>query len=264
MIIGLCGAQGAGKDTVGSILVKEYGFQKLSFASALKDMLAALFSWPRHLLEGDTEESRDWRETVNEFWARKINIPDFTPRKALQLIGTDCLRQHFCADIWVNIVEQKIAELLKVNPNAKIVITDCRFQNELVMIKKFENSQIWKIERGSTMPAQANASAHASETDWQSFPFDLVIHNDGTVDDLRNFIKEQQPGKHLNFNEFLEMVEQLVGISSWSNEKKLAFYKERLVIFEDKYAANQVSKEQYEKQIWNYVNSIVFYSEKNL
>lgn len=58
IIIGLCGAQGAGKDTVGEILINEYGFHKLSFASALKDMLAALFSWPRELLEGDTEESR--------------------------------------------------------------------------------------------------------------------------------------------------------------------------------------------------------------
>jgi len=35
MIIGLCGNQGAGKDTVGDILISDYGFIKLTFASTL-------------------------------------------------------------------------------------------------------------------------------------------------------------------------------------------------------------------------------------
>ena len=46
MIIGLCGAQGSGKDTVANILIAEYGFIKLTFASTLKDVVAILFSWP--------------------------------------------------------------------------------------------------------------------------------------------------------------------------------------------------------------------------
>jgi hypothetical protein len=69
MIIGLCGAQGSGKDTVANILISEYGFVKLTFASTLKDVVAILFSWPRDLLEGLTEESRLWRETVDDFWS---------------------------------------------------------------------------------------------------------------------------------------------------------------------------------------------------
>ena len=36
MIIGLSGIQGAGKDTVGEILISEYGFVKLSFGSTLE------------------------------------------------------------------------------------------------------------------------------------------------------------------------------------------------------------------------------------
>ena len=58
MIIGLCGAQGSGKDTVANILVSKYGFVRISFATALKDVVAILFSWPREMLEGDTPESR--------------------------------------------------------------------------------------------------------------------------------------------------------------------------------------------------------------
>lgn len=43
MIIGLCGAQGVGKDTIGDILVSEYGFTKITFAAALKDVVSILF-----------------------------------------------------------------------------------------------------------------------------------------------------------------------------------------------------------------------------
>ena len=95
MIIGLCGIQGAGKDTVGDILVSEYGFIKLTFASTLKDIVSVLFSWPRDLLEGITEESRIWRETVDDFWTEKTGFENFTPRKALQLIGTDLFKMQY-------------------------------------------------------------------------------------------------------------------------------------------------------------------------
>lgn len=43
MIIGLCGEQGCGKDTATNILISEYGFIKLTFASTLKDVVAILF-----------------------------------------------------------------------------------------------------------------------------------------------------------------------------------------------------------------------------
>lgn len=181
MIIGLCGAQGAGKDTAGNILVEKFGFQRISFASSLKDVISVLFSWPRDLLEGTTEESRIWREQVNEFWAIKTNIPDFSPRKALQLIGTDCLRNHFCQNIWVHIVESKIAAVLAINPLAKVVLTDCRFMNEIDMIQQFSNSFIVKIERST---CESSKQLHASEKEWQLTSFSHVIENNGSVEKL--------------------------------------------------------------------------------
>ena len=62
MIVGICGLIGSGKGTVADFLVNDKGFTKLSFADKLKDSVATLFDWPRELLEGDTEESRQWRE----------------------------------------------------------------------------------------------------------------------------------------------------------------------------------------------------------
>jgi hypothetical protein len=186
MIIGLCGTQGSGKDTVANILISEYGFVKLTFASTLKDVVAILFSWPRDLLEGLTEESRLWRETVDDFWSTKLSIPSFTPRKALQMIGTDLFRIHFNNDIWINIVENKIGATLKNNPNTNIVISDCRFANEFSIIKQFPDSHIITILREKNIIQNL---AHSSETEWVNYNFDAILQNDNSIDDLKSNLK---------------------------------------------------------------------------
>jgi hypothetical protein len=186
MIIGLCGAQGSGKDTVANILISEYGFVKLTFASTLKDVVAILFSWPRDLLEGLTEESRLWRETVDDFWSGKLSIPSFTPRKALQMIGTDLFRIHFNNDIWISIVENNIGVMLKNNPNMNIVISDCRFANEFTLIKQFSDSHIITILRENN---STNKIAHSSETEWVNYNFDAILQNDNSIDDLKSNLK---------------------------------------------------------------------------
>lgn len=186
MIIGLCGTQGSGKDTVANILISEYGFVKLTFASTLKDVVAILFSWPRDLLEGLTEESRLWRETVDDFWSEKLSIPSFTPRKALQMIGTDLFRIHFNNDIWINIVENKIGATLKNNPNTNIVISDCRFANEFSLIKQFPDSHIITILREKNIITNL---AHSSETEWVNYNFDAILQNDNSIDDLKSNLK---------------------------------------------------------------------------
>ena len=85
-LISLVGFAGAGKDSVGRILVDHYGYRSFSFAESLKDSLASIFCWRRTMLEGKTNESRAWRETVDEWWADKLGIPHFTPRWAMQNI----------------------------------------------------------------------------------------------------------------------------------------------------------------------------------
>jgi hypothetical protein len=187
MIIGLCGAQGSGKDTVANILITEYGFVKLTFASTLKDVVAILFSWPRDLLEGLTEESRLWRETVDDFWSAKLSISGFTPRKALQMIGTDLFRLHFNNDIWISIVENKISAMLKNNPNINIVISDCRFANEFSLIKQFPDSHIITILREKNY--SINKLVHSSETEWVNYNFDAILQNDNSIDELKSNIK---------------------------------------------------------------------------
>jgi ABC-type glutathione transport system ATPase component len=66
-IIGIVGFIGSGKDTVADYLVNFHRFKRESFANSLKDAVSQVFGWDRELLEGRTQESREWRETKDEW-----------------------------------------------------------------------------------------------------------------------------------------------------------------------------------------------------
>ena len=91
MLIGLVGLIGSGKDTVAERLVTQHGFERDSFAKSLKDATASIFGWDRELLEGNTKESREWREQPDIFWSKKFN-KEITPRWVLQYFGTEVCR----------------------------------------------------------------------------------------------------------------------------------------------------------------------------
>ena len=103
-IIAICGFQGSGKDTLANILTKNYGYKKLSFGGTVKDVASIIFNWDRKMLEGDTKESREWREKVDVWWSNKLGINNLTPRYILQYVGTDLFRNHFHKDIWINCI----------------------------------------------------------------------------------------------------------------------------------------------------------------
>jgi hypothetical protein len=188
MIIGVCGLIGSGKGTVADILVEEHNFKKISFADKLKDSVAVLFGWPRSMLEGDTQESRQWREQVDEFWTNETGRT-VTPRLVLQEFGTECMRQGFYDGIWVSIVKQQIL----TDPYTNWVIPDTRFPNEIAMLQEI-GGQVWCVTRGETpqwfLDYRENnikpADIHASEWAWGQTRFDEEIANDGTLEELRN------------------------------------------------------------------------------
>lgn len=200
MIVGVVGFIGSGKNTVGEMLVNEYGFTTRSFAAALKDAVASIFCWPRYLLEGDTEESRVFRETIDPWWAEKLGVPTLTPRYVLQYIGTDVFRTHFHHDIWVFSLLRKI-EIESGGKN--VIITDVRFMNEINMVRR-EEGRIIRVKRGDEpewfeIAKKANAgdtecrlimeekysNIHASEWGWVGCEIDHHVENDGTIERLR-------------------------------------------------------------------------------
>ena len=108
MIVGFVGLIGAGKDTAADYLVNFHNFRRDSFASTLKDAVSDVFGWDRTLVDGRTQESRAWREQVDEWWANRLNIPNLTPRWVLQFWGTEVFRQGFHSDIWIASLENKL------------------------------------------------------------------------------------------------------------------------------------------------------------
>lgn len=206
MIIGICGFQSSGKDTIANFLIEEYGFQKLSFAGALKDIISVMFGWSRDKLEGLTPEDRAWRNIVDEWWAKTLDIPQLTPRYVLQHFGTDIFRNHFHQDIWVKIVENKLNQLLVHNPtnnttnkknNTNIVITDCRFENELNLITKYGGKILkvyrclpqWFHDYQQGTDVEEVKLLHSSETSWIRSNCDYEITNNGTIDELYEKIR---------------------------------------------------------------------------
>ena len=128
MIIGICGLIGSGKDTIADYLIKRHNFQKLSFADKLKDSVATMFDWDRSLLDGKTDQSRQWREEIDKYWSNDTGR-EITPRLVLQLFGTECMRNGFYDGIWVSLTKKKILD----NPMQNFVIPDVRFPNEAKM-----------------------------------------------------------------------------------------------------------------------------------
>jgi len=203
MLVGLIGLINSGKGTVAHQLVKEYNFRQDSFASSLKDACSVIFDWPRNLLEGDTQESREWREKNDHWWAEKLNMPDFSPRLALQIVGTDALRNNFHPDLWFLTLQNRIRK----NPNQHVVISDVRFPNEIKFIQD-QKGVLIKVNRGplpvwyevalmankgnslaKAAMAQTYSSAHLSEWAWIGTNVDFEINNDDSLEVLQNQVR---------------------------------------------------------------------------
>jgi len=204
-IIAVAGLIGSGKDTIADYLVTFHGFKRLSFASSLKDAVSLTFGWPRELLEGSTKYSREWREQVDTWWAQRLSIPHLTPRWVLQYWGTDVLRNHFHNEIWVASLENRLR-----NSHDDVVITDCRFKNELDAIKRIGGITM-RTNRGPEPPwhdiaVQYSTSkstfkdqllhvlreqgVHASEYSSVGLEYDHQIDNNGTITELHNQISK--------------------------------------------------------------------------
>ena len=199
-IIGVCGLIGSGKDTIADYLVNIHQFRRESFANSLKDAVAAVFGWDREMLEGRSKSSREWRECVDTWWAERLGIPHLTPRWILQYWGTEVCRRAFHDDIWIAAVEHKLSK-----SQDDIVISDCRFPNEIAAIKQ-QNGLVIRVKRGPDPEWYRHAEAvnagprfigwalskskmedykiHPSETSWIGSDFDHVIDNNNSLDEL--------------------------------------------------------------------------------
>jgi hypothetical protein len=199
MIVGIAGFIGSGKDTIADYLITFRGFKRMSYAGPLKDAVASIFGWDRELLEGTTKYSREWRDTIDPWWAERLDIPNLTPRLVLQQWGTEVGRRAFHDDIWIASIENQLR-----TTKDNIVLSDCRFPNELKSIKRLGGITL-RVTRGDNPPWYDAAVAynfgdkeslsllmehkvHASEYSSVGLDYDYYVDNSGTVDELHRKI----------------------------------------------------------------------------
>jgi len=160
-ILGIVGKKGVGKTEVSNYLTEHYGFVERAFGDKLKEVVADVFDIPLEALY-----ARDGKNDLDDRW-------NLTHRQILQKFGTEVAR-NVNPYVWVHHVEKWIKE----RPEPHILLSDVRFHTEVEMIRSLGGG-IWKVIRDAP-----NLDFHTSEVEQDEIKADLIIHNNGTIENL--------------------------------------------------------------------------------
>lgn len=159
LIIGLAGRARSGKDTVAAMLE---GYHRVSFADPIKDACRAAFGLTDQELYGSLKETP------------RHNLCGKSPRQVMQWFGTEFARDRIGSDVWL----RQAARRIEGHP--RVVIPDCRFENEALWIKQ-RRGFIVLVERPGIDPVHA----HSSESGLPSSLIDFTIQNLGGLEELK-------------------------------------------------------------------------------
>jgi hypothetical protein len=167
--IGITGKIAAGKDTFADALVEHECklFKKYSLASPMKKIAEDIFGFSK-----DQLYVHELKETTDAFW-------DITPRRFLQIMGTDMFRDHFRKDVWLKLAEKHMRD----NPDKHIVIADIRFENEAQFIRDL-GGVIIRINRPG-QESNPDAEQHSSEAGLPDELIDYEVPNNSDICSLK-------------------------------------------------------------------------------
>lgn len=179
MIIGLTGPKESGKDTVGAMLIKGYGYERRAFADPLKKSVAGLFDIPfSHVDKLKADPHAIVSLTVHETG----ETHDMTFRVFLQRYGTEAHRDvpEMGSDFWVDLTLPHNGYYA----NRDVVITDVRFDNEARRIHAV-GGKVVEISRA----AAASKDQHSSEAGIDPALIDYTLFNNDGLDDLQTGVE---------------------------------------------------------------------------
>lgn len=175
MIIGFSGYARSGKDESAKALA-ELGYRRVAFADKLREFLYALNPIVDNtsnahgaIRVSDVVDAYGWDGYKETQWGPEI-------RQLLQHLGTECGRQIISDTVWID------AALNGVDGDT--CVTDCRFPNEAQAIKSRGGLMV-RVER----PGVGPANSHPSETALDDWPWDCVVENDGTIEELHQKVR---------------------------------------------------------------------------
>lgn len=190
-VILLSGWKRSGKDSSADYLVDKYGFERMSFAGPLKDMVALEYGIPRsHCDDADFKEAPIMSlpaRSEDEMTAKLIDAMGkelkevngqkyWTPRALCIFKGSG--NRAVRSDYWV----KNAVDIMSKNPDKTYIITDVRYKSEMRQIIEFagkSNTVSVRVNRFDTSPSQ-----DASERDLDDYGFDHIIENRTTLDFL--------------------------------------------------------------------------------
>lgn len=186
-LIGIHGAMNAGKDTVASVIMslRSESYRQYSFAKPIKDACKVIFGFDDLKMN-----DRKLKEEVDPFWG-------FSPRRAMQLLGTEYGRNMIRDDIWVRRAQVEY-ENNWMDHGLGTIITDVRFENEADWIRKTVDPMrhVSSVIIHVVSPEAKITSIHASEMGIEFYNGkDFLIHNvkaeglSALVDKVRNILE---------------------------------------------------------------------------
>ena len=141
---------GVGKDTAVNYLVEQKGGTQVSFASPLYD--------------------------THDYVHKRLGFDLQKDRKLLQLIG-DWGREKN-PDLFVDLLLQKVD-----NRGGNFYVSDVRYPNEFHTLKSRGFTMV-RLIRSDRSLLSADVASHSSENSIHKFPWDVILHNDGSFRDL--------------------------------------------------------------------------------
>jgi dephospho-CoA kinase len=171
-IIAISGKYGTGKDTLTALICAHLErafipFVHAKFADGLKHAVAAILHMPTEDMYSDEGKSQPVA------WLNGMTVG-----RVQQLVGT-VLREQIQSDIWVAPV------IAQAKEGRVLIISDCRFPNEVQAVQDRGGIVIRLNRKSASLYANGRDPTHISETILDLCDrFDLVIDNDGTVEDM--------------------------------------------------------------------------------
>lgn len=194
-VIGLTGAAGAGKDTAAGYALEwceenKLKAERVALADPLKKSVGALFGVA-------AEDAVEWCNGLkaDHAFVGMAGHPSGQPahltgRQFLQRYGTEAHRDVFGADFWTNVTKGIISA--KEREGVKVIfITDVRFDDEADFVHDSNDDwhgEVWRIHRDETELSAAE-QGHSSESGILADSVDMLITNDGSLDDLRDGVR---------------------------------------------------------------------------
>lgn len=198
-LIGISGKPRAGKDSIADVLVKHFGYTKLSFADPLKTITSNVFKIPLDEFYGDNKDEPYDKPVIvtkthlcllidelgvdpnreQEFFDLFEGTELGSHRRMLQFVGTDVVRKHVDEEYWLKEFHKRTDEI------GAVVCADARMPNERELIKDM-GGEIILVTRPDFIIEDSHESENSLGTPEE---YDVLVSNDSTLLALQVDIK---------------------------------------------------------------------------